>query len=1038
MKSKRVTIILLFAVIILTTLFMALASPGKMTGNYALAAPGDTAVQPQTPDIAGPFVGEPVYPHIFNGDLRDLPQLPDAEPDIPTPLRYLPNQQPKGSAPQLAGWSDAAAQTEMGIGQMPDPIITFAGLDFNGFGAGWPPDTNGDVGPNHYIQTVNTSIGIYNKTTGAQLVGLTLDTFFTGPPGTPCDNNNQGDPVVIYDPMADRWIVTNFAWNNFNTGPYYECIAVSQTADPVSGGWYFYALRADTGGFVGYLNDYPKLGVWPDGWYMTANMFQINPPGPGFGVRVWALDRTSMLAGGALNEVHFDLCTSAECGALLPSNLRGDLPPAGSPNYMIATTPPDLLQLWEFDVDWTTPANSTFTGPVDIPVAPFVIAQSVPQLGTGTVLDSLSFRPMMQAQYRTINGVESLWVNHTVAATDGVGGVRWYEVQDPGNTPTLTQQSTFQPDDHHRWMGSLAADQDGNMAVGYSVSSATMFPAIRYAGRLAGEAPGLLGQGEATLIAGTGSQTGISRWGDYSAMTVDPVDDCTFWYTTEYYITTGNNWQTRIGSFRFPSCGQPKAYLDGVVYNSATQQPIPGVQVTAVSPTMTLTALTDNAGYYTMTLLADTYNLTAGPLLPGYPISHTVSGVSVAVGNTTSTDLYLDPVPYLVGDAEAIDDDVPYGNNNGFLEPGELGVLLWEGLLNTGAITATNVTAELSSSTTGVTVDTAVAPYPDIAAGNVMTNSTAFVISLSPDITCGDDLDFHKVITSSEGVYTADFTLNASVSLPPADVFSNDVEGGAAGWTTGGSFNTWAITTEESHSPTHSWTDSPGGSYVDNTNSYLRTPAYDLSGKRNVVLSGWYMYGLETGYDYVYLEYSLNGGTSWATSDPLYSFNGHQDTWEELVLDASVLDDQANVALRWRMVSDGSVVDDGIHLDDITLSYEPYECTYEALPPDAPTLVAPTDGVTLTETAVTYIWQPALTGGPVDSYELDVNGTVYTFTGAITSTTMILPEGSYNWLVRALNPYGASAWTATWTFTVDLPVVPPTYTIYLPVILKGD
>ncbi|MCA9975777.1 MAG: hypothetical protein KC413_08500, partial [Anaerolineales bacterium] len=409
----------------------------------------------------------------------------------------------------------------------------------------------------------------------------------------------------------------DFAWFNFNTGPFYECIAVSQTSDPVAGGWYFYELRADTGDFTGYLNDYPKLGVWPDGWYMTANMFEITGAGTGFGVRVWALDRDSMLVGGSLNEVHFDLCTGGECGALLPSNMRGALPPAGSPNYMATMSPPNLLQIWELHVDWGTPANSTFTGPVDVPVADFVTAQSVPQLGTNTLLDSLSFRPMMQLQYRNLDGVESLWLNHTVAAGDGIGGVRWYEVQDPGGTPTLVQQSTYQPDANHRWMGSLAVDQDGNMAVGFSASSQAMYPAIRYAGRLAGEAPGVLAQGEATLIAGTGAQTGVARWGDYSAMTVDPTDDCTFWYTTEYYISTGNNWQTRIGSFKFPSCGQAKAYLDGYVYNSVTGEPVIGVQVSANSPTQTLTVQTDSSGYYTMTLLADTFSMTAGPLLPG-------------------------------------------------------------------------------------------------------------------------------------------------------------------------------------------------------------------------------------------------------------------------------------------------------------------------------------------------------------------------------------------------------------------------------------
>lgn len=1044
MKLPRL-LIPLFGILMLSVLLIGIA--------YAAPdmSPSDTvAVQVAPSRIQGPFIGEPIYPTVFNGDLRDLAQLPEnkPEPAFPTPLRYIPGQEPKGSAPQLVGWHDPVVQPEFGNGEMPSPIANFAGLDFASFGSGWPPDTNGDVGPNHYIQTVNTSIGIYNKTTGARLVGLTFNAFFTGPAGTPCDNGNDGDPVVIYDPMADRWIVTDFAWDNFNTGPFYECIAVSQTGDPVSGGWYFYALRADTGFFTGYLNDYPKLGVWPDGWYMTANMFQQNPPGPGFGVRAWALDRDSMLGGGPLNEVHFDLCTNGECGALLPSNMRGDLPPAGAPNYFATVSPPNLFQVWEFDVDWATPGNSTFTGPVDVPVANFVTAQSVPQLGSSSLLDSLSFRPMMQLQYRTIDGVESLWMNHTVAAGDGIGGVRWYEVQDPGGTPTLVQESTYQPDSHHRWMGSLAVDQDGNMAVGYSVSSGTMYPAIRYSGRLAGEIPGQLTQGEATLIAGTGSQTGISRWGDYSTMTVDPADDCTFWFTTEYYAATGSNWQTRIGSFKFPSCGQAKAYLDGYVYNATTGNPVANVPVLAEVGNSTWTVATDATGYYSITLLADTYDVTAGPLLPGYPVTSTVSGITAVTGNTTSTDLYLNPVPYLVENRVQLDDGGVLGNGNGYVEPGEV-VDLWESLLNIGAITATNVTAVLDTSSPGVTILTPDAAYPNIAASNIMTNTAPFVVAVDSSVVCGVDLAFQKWVTSDQGSFTIDFTLNAAQPLPLADVFNNDVEGGAAGWTAAGTNNTWAITTVDANSPTHSWTDSPAGSYVDNTNSYVRTPAYDLTGKRNVQLRGWYKFGLETGYDYVYVEYSLNGGSVWQTATPLYSFNGHQDTWTELVIDAAVLDDQPNVALRWRLVSDGGVVDDGLFMDDLVLSYEPFTCNF----------VPPTFGLTFTGdmaaaadvgTAVTYTLSLTNTGSITDTFALTATG-VWTATVQHPSVTLAAGESTAVTVLVAIPAAAADGQVDVTTVTAASTLSPTpvsaavtltttavigTYYLYLPALLK--
>ena len=227
----------------------------------------------------------------------------------------------------------------------PPPIANFAGMQFSEFGAGWPPDTVGDVGPNHYIQMVNTSVGIYNKTTGAAIVDLTFNNFFTGPAGTPCDTSNDGDPWCSYDASVDRWIVTNFAWFNFNTGPYYQCIAVSQTGDPVAGGWYFYAMQANTGTFAGdYFNDYPKLGVWPDGYYMSANMFEA--VGTGFGVRLWGINKTPLLTGGPLQEVHFDLCLDGACGSFLPSNLRGTAPPAGAPNYFAQIAAPDALDIY--------------------------------------------------------------------------------------------------------------------------------------------------------------------------------------------------------------------------------------------------------------------------------------------------------------------------------------------------------------------------------------------------------------------------------------------------------------------------------------------------------------------------------------------------------------------------------------------------------------------------------------------------------------------------------------------------------------------
>jgi hypothetical protein len=540
----------------------------------ALLTPGATPrLAAQGPSVSGPIVGPRVTPKSFNGNLRTLAQISAPTANPRARLRLLPHE--AGPAAQA---SDPVVQTKMGNSEMPSPNTTFAGLDFANWGAGWPPDTNADVGPNDIIETVNTSIGIYNKS-GTRLFASTFDDFWSAViTGTPCNGENYGDPVALYDALSDRWLISDFAFSVDFFGnpqpPYYECVAVSKTGDPVGGGWWFYPILADNSEF----SDYPKFGLWPDAYYMTANMFNGNSYA---GARAWAFDRNKMINGQSFTPVYFN--TSDSYGSLLPSNLRGAQPPGGSPNYVAAIDAPssDTIHVWKFHFDPVTPGNSTFTGPTDISVASFTepcqaasIAACIPQQGSSEKVDSLGDRLMMQLQYRNLNGTESLWAAHTVADSANQGsqtGIRWYQLDVTGGTIATTpvQQSTYKPTDGiFRWMPSLAVNKFGDMAVGYSASSSTMYPAIRYAGRLAGDAPNQLSQGEATLVAGTGSQSGgFNRWGDYSAMTVDPGDDCTFWYTNEYYTSTGQNWQTRIGSFSFNDCRRTEDTDSSVQYN---------------------------------------------------------------------------------------------------------------------------------------------------------------------------------------------------------------------------------------------------------------------------------------------------------------------------------------------------------------------------------------------------------------------------------------------------------------------------------------
>lgn len=481
---------------------------------------------------------------------------------------------------------------------MPTAQQNFPGVNFETSQAGWPPDPNGDVGPNEYVQAVNINIGIYSKT-GTQLASFPFDGFFTGT-GTACDNMNQGDPIVLYDSLANRWLISDFAWPSTSAlvGPFYECIAISKTGDPIAGGWWFYGLETDPA----YMSDYPKLGVWPDAYYMSANMFDVASSGqPYLGAKVWAFNRNAMLNGQPTSAVSFAIpCLTACYFTLLPSNLKGTPPPAGSPDYYVsASAKPaggSALYLWKFHVDWTNTAKSTFIGPATVDVTPYTYpgVDVIPQPHNYEFLDALGDRLMMQLQYRNINGVESLWVNHTVMS-GAETGIRWYEIRNPGGTPTVYQQGTYDPGDgNYRWLGSVAVDRRGNMALGFSRSSTSQYPSIAYAGRLSTDPLNVLTQGETTLVQGTGAQNlpsrATGRWGDYSAMSVDPNDDCTFWYTNEYYSTTGQDWQTEIGSFAFPSCTTGNAqtahflYLPSVA-NGSSVASAPDLTVESIRPT---------------------------------------------------------------------------------------------------------------------------------------------------------------------------------------------------------------------------------------------------------------------------------------------------------------------------------------------------------------------------------------------------------------------------------------------------------------------
>ena len=493
------------------------------------------------------------------------------------PMLTLPKVQANDSTVQVkAPYPTESDQTT--VQNMPAPIHNFDGI--GKVQNVQPPDTQGDVGydpdtnTKYYMQWVNLSLAIWDVTDPTDVVLLlgpaSGNTLFTGF-GGPCESTNSGDPIVLFDHLAQRWLASQFGLPNGKAGPYYQCVAVSQSANP-TGEWhrYEYAWPVDK------LNDYPKFGVWPDAYYLTVNQFVDTPSGSlqWAGAGVAAFERTEMLAGLPARLVFFDLYDiNSQFGGMLPADLDGPSPPDGSPGYFIEwddkdwqEDAADTLRLWEFEVDWTNTASSTFglegmpnaviaTSDVDSNMCDYQ-RECIAQPGTTNKLDAISDRLMYRAQYRNFGGHETLVSNHTVDSNGSDhAGIHWFELRKSGGSWSLHQDDVFAPDSENRWMASIAMDRAGNMALGYSVSSTSTFPSIRYAGRLFSDSLGSIPQGEVTLVAGGGSQTSFSnRWGDYSMMGVDPTDDCTFWYTQEYYETSGSSWKTRIGSFVFPDC----------------------------------------------------------------------------------------------------------------------------------------------------------------------------------------------------------------------------------------------------------------------------------------------------------------------------------------------------------------------------------------------------------------------------------------------------------------------------------------------------
>ncbi len=657
---------------------------------------------------------------------------------------------------------------------MPQATLSFDGIsnkdnnDVYGFAA-VPPDTNGDVGPNHFVQSVNILTRVYDKNGNALTAPFKLSDVFA-PLGTPCATRNDGSPTVLYDALADRWILSQFCTIE---PPFRQMIAVSKTDDP-AGAYFVYEFVMPN--FK--LNDYSKFGVWSDAYYMSTDEF-VGSDFAGNGV--FAFDKKKMLAGDrTASFVYFDLpsASTVRRGGFLPSDFDGlNAPPQNAPNIFLTYTAneygnqTDALRLFDFRADFANPSNSAFTERSEspLPVAAFDPTSpdgrgDIQQPAPGDALDSQSDRLMYRAAYRNLGAAgESIVVNQTVRVSPASeiyrAGVRVYELRKSNGVFNVREQSTIGTIDASRWIGSAAQDYRGNLAVEYNSASETESPSIKYTGRLASEPAGTFRQ-ENFLVKGTGVQGGFgSRWGGYSQMTVDPSDDCTFWLTNEYYSHESQaidplNWTTRIGKFKFDECANaPRSIIEGAVTNAATNQPIAGATITANA---VYTRTSDaNGSFGNLTLVPNTYTLTA--TASGFQTQNIT--VTIADGQTLTQNFALQPTAILSASGYKIQSESCA--INGAIEPGETATLSLA-LGNTGAKNTTNLIAALLPA--GGVINPSAAQNYGAVSTNGVNVTRSFTFTASPNLNCGDAIVLtFQLSDGAEILGTISITLNTGI-----------------------------------------------------------------------------------------------------------------------------------------------------------------------------------------------------------------------------------------------------------------------------------
>ena len=850
-----------------------------------------------------------------------------------------------------------------GSTSMPAPITNVGGLENldNGLTYGlliMPPDMNGDVGPAHYVQFVNSLIRVYNKSGQPMSPPLKISSVFESL-GTVCAPRIDGVGVVQYDQIADRWLITQTCTA---FPPFRQMVAISKTGDPL-GGYYAYEFVMPNVK----LNDFPKFGVWPDGYYMSTDEYLGSDY---VGAGAFAFDRKKMLAGDpTASYVYFNLQVPIQLRrkGLLPADLDGlRLPPAGAPNVFASYTATeygdaqDALRLYDFRVNFDDPFASTFTERAESPLAVAAFDPTSPdgradiaQPAPGEMLDSQSDRLNYRLAYRNLGTHESLVVNQTVrmspVSSPYRAGVRVYELRKSGAAYAVTEQATLGDANSSRWIASVAQDNQGNLAVQYNFGSDTKKTSIYYSGRLASDPAGVFRQ-ERPLIDATGVQKAFGwRWGEYSGMNVDPADDCTFWITNAYYTQESQDfsdfgWLTRIGSFKFPECTPaPQGGITGTVTNTVTSQPVEGAVVSAAA----YTRATNSAGSYgRLSVLPGTYNVTASAR--GY-LPQTVS-VTVANGDSLSRNFALQPIPIIENVGTQI---VAEGCSiNGAAEPGET-LTLSVALRNTGVLTAANLNVTLLP-TSDITN-----PGPPQTYGAVLPGGAAvsrpFTFTIAQATSCGGTVTLNfELRDGAAGIGTISIPLRTGVQRI---AFQENFDGTTApnlpaGWTTSSTENhqLWRTSAARTQSgPNSLFSPAPHQAGLNE----VVTPPFQLVSS-NAEISYRHWYELETTflrnrlYDGSVLEMKLgqgpwrdiifSGGTflsggydgllDMCCQNPLggrlgwSGRSGINQTSEFITTRAKLPSNTAGwpVRLRWRVGTDIGGFREGVYIDNLVIT----------------------------------------------------------------------------------------------------------------------